>query len=48
VVEEKLETFVTKHMNEVDKTENASTFDRLFGMLEKEYYKVDVIEAKIS
>ena len=35
-------------MNLIDKTANQSTFDRIFTMLEEDYYKVNVIEDKLQ
>jgi len=48
VVEGQLETFVTKSMSQQDKSANTATFDRIFALLDEDYYKVDVIESKIK
>ena len=46
-VESELKNFVTKTMNLIDKSENQKTFDRIFGLLENEYYKGPVVDDKI-
>ena len=35
-------------MNVIDKSENASTFDRIFKLLDTQYYKRPVIDEKIT
>ena len=48
VVEDALDNYVTKMSNAKDKEENQSTFDRLFGLLNSEYYKGKLIDSKLD
>jgi len=48
IVEDALDNYVTKMTSAKDKEENQSTFDRLFGLLEKEYYKGKLIDSKVD
>ena len=48
IVEDALGDYVTKVANAKDKEQSLSTFDRLFGLLEKEYYKGTVVDSKVE
>ena len=48
VVEDALDNYVTKMANAKDKEDNQSTFDRIFGLLDREYYKGKLIDSKVD